>query len=98
MKTSLSKASAKPDHLEKIRYHTAYPIFRFVCSVVKVFSYIAAVIVAVGGVVMTKGSPMVLLPVLGGIAIAVMAKASYEASVMIADLVDSTLDYHARQE
>ena len=49
MKPSLSKASAKPDHLDKIRYHIAYPIFRFVCSVVKVFSYIAAVIVAVGG-------------------------------------------------
>lgn len=100
MKPGVKRENPKREYLEKIRFYSSYPTFRFCIAVVKVLSYLIAIIAAlVGALAAVNGSlGMGVLTILGSIVISIMAKAAYEASVMIADMVDSILDHNARQE
>lgn len=84
-----------PTYLRDLRRRSAYPFFRSVASFMMWVLLAAALLVFASGVYVSqnlgKAWPVIASSIVGGL-IAVIAFASQEASLMLADLADATID------
>ena len=89
--------SLKEDYLNKIRTDSAYPQYRQGVMIITVLSYIAVTIVAIISVLlMTKGAAGVTVGAAQLVGCTIMGLLvipfQRQAMLMMADMVDSTLD------
>lgn len=86
----------KQSHVNRIRINSAYSTFRGVVHVCSVLLYLIAAVVALISFSFFARAWFIGLPgfLVAGF-IALLAKAGQEAALMLADLADSTLEFHA---
>ncbi len=93
--------SLKEDYLKKIRTDSAYPQYRQGVMIITVLSYIAVAIVAIFSVyLITKGAAGVTVGAAQLVGCAIMGLLvipfQRQAMLMMADMVDSTLDRNSK--
>ena len=86
------------NYLEQVRNQTSYPNYRKVVGVVTVIGYILGVMAAVAGIIEMfddgmREAPRVIFAVVW---IFILVPLYNEISLMLVDLVDSTLDRNSR--
>ncbi|MCW4455944.1 hypothetical protein OK348_14225 [Flavobacterium sp. MXW15] len=82
-------------HLGNLRASSCYPAFRAFIAVFTIAGYIVSAIFALVG--FFSGSTFgVLASLIGAVIIALLVKVSAEASLMIADIADATIDSTSR--
>ena len=91
----------KEDYLNKIRTDSAYPQYRQGVMIITVLSYIAVAIIAIFSVyLMTKGAAGVTVGAAQLVGCAIMGLLvipfQRQAMLMMADMVDSTLDRNSK--
>lgn len=82
-------------HLGQLRKNTAYPTFRKFADVMEWVLYGAAILCLIAGVVSGGGGVIVGL-LLGGL-LAVAGKVGKEATIMLADIADATINIAAKK-
>ena len=93
----------KEDYLNKIRTDSAYPQYRQGVMIITVLSYIAVAIVAIFSVIMiTKGGVGVAIGAAQLVGCTIMGLLvipfQRQAMLMMADMVDSTLDRNSKSK
>lgn len=79
--------------LNELRARSAYPAFRFLCSVLWLIALAGGALAVIWGLVVMTAIPLAGLGILVGAAISVfLAKVTVEASLMLVDIADCTLD------
>ena len=86
------------NYLEQVRNQTSYPTYRKVVGVVTVIGYILGVMAAVAGISEMfddgmREAPRVIFAVVW---ILILVPLYKEISLMLVDLVDSTLDHNSK--
>ena len=87
------------EHLEKVRSQSQYRTYRGVISILAILGYLAGALMAIAGVLaLTQSQAGAGIGMLVGAAIVIFAYVPFfkEASLMLCDLVDSTLDKNSR--
>jgi len=86
------------NYLEQVRNQTSYPTYRQTVDVVTGIGYILGVIAAVGGILEVFDDGMREIPrvILAVVWIFILVPLYKEISLMLVDLVDSTLDRNSK--
>jgi hypothetical protein len=97
--------ASRQQYLQSIRAETAYPVYRGVIGTIALLGYVLAGVIALGALVTGLGAMAssfltgLITLVAGGVVAAItflVAKLSKEASLMLADIADSTVDANSR--
>lgn len=88
-------ANMSVSYVKQIRNKTHYPAFRGVATVGLRFTYLCSVVIAIIGLI-SQNIPTMIGGVIAGIFLGFVAKSAYEASLMLADIADSTIEQAAR--
>lgn len=91
----------KNQYIERIRAESAYPAFRNLVSLsagVSIFCAAICILVGVVGCYSYKDGGQGVALAIAGIVLILITKASKEASLMLADLVDSITDSNSQKE
>ena len=85
-------------YLEQVRNQTSYPTYRKTVDVVTVIGYILGVMAAVAGIIEMFGDGMREAPrvIFAVVWILILVPLYKEISLMLVDLVDSTLDRNSK--
>ena len=87
------------EHLEQVRSQSQYRTYRGVISILTIFGYLGGALAAIAGVLAIANSQAAAgIGMLITAAIVIFAYVPFfkEASLMLCDLVDSTLDKNSR--
>lgn len=95
----------KDDYVDQIRLDSMYPTFRLLIKIVAFLLYLVGFLTILGALVVAafgggRGSTPLVTAIGGtviGIVQIVVGKFFGEASVMLADIADSTLEFHSRR-
>lgn len=90
--------ASKQQYLQQLRAGSAYPTYRGIIGIVVMLHYVLAGVVALAAVVeLFRGLFLATLALLVAAAILfVLARFFKEASLILVDMGDSLLDFHAR--
>jgi hypothetical protein len=91
----------KIQYIERIRAESAYPAFRNLISLsagVSIFCGAICILVGVIALFASREGGQGLILAIAGIVLILITKASKEASLMLADLVDSITDSNSQKE
>jgi hypothetical protein len=98
--------ASKQHYLQIVRGNTAYPVYRGFVETVALLWFLLAGVIAlfavIGGMVVLRTTTLgaVAIIIVGGTVAAILfmlARLSKEASLMLADLADSTVDANAHR-
>lgn len=97
--------TSRQQYLQSIRGETAYPVYRGVIGTIALLGYVLSGVVALGALVAGLGAMAnsfltgLIVLIAGGVFAAIaflVAKLSKEASLMLVDIADSTIDANSR--
>ena len=94
------KNEIKSNYLQRIRSQSSYPVFRAVVNIFAILLYVCAGLLAIGSIATfsTGFGSTGLYGLVGAVILGIAAKVFQEASLMIADITDSLVDFNSRNE
>lgn len=97
--------TSRQQYLQSIRAETAYPVYRGVIGTIALLGYVLSGVIALGALIAGLGAMAnsfltgLIALIAGGVFAAIaflVAKLSKEASLMLVDIADSTIDANSR--